>query len=179
MMFFHSLWILSSAYAQNIEIQAFPSTVNFRENDLVIVCSITNPSQLASVFFIQLLKNSSTLFDDVVSVATGQTPPVQWKDSTLQYRASATGSLDSPSTAQLRFTIDKNRVICPSDFNVYKCRMSGLTTVVSEAVTQETTPITISYIGMHYLPNLFNNYWYLFMYLLTKCNCFHELKLLI
>lgn len=167
------------AYAQNIEIQAFPSTVNFRENDLVIVCSITNPSQLASVFFIQLLKNSSTLFDDVVSVATGQTPPVQWKDSTLQYRASATGSLDSPSTAQLRLTIDKNRVICPSDFNVYKCRMSGLTTVVSEAVTQETTPITISYIGMHYLPNLFNNYWYLFMYLLTKCNCFHELKLLI
>lgn len=132
MTFFHSLWILSSAYAQNIEIQA-----------------------------------------------TGQTPPVQWKDSTLQYRASATGSLDSPSTAQLRLTIDKNRVICPSDFNVYKCRMSGLTTVVSEAVTQETTPITISYIGMHYLPNLFNNYWYLFMYLLTKCNCFHELKLLI
>ncbi|XP_065930409.1 uncharacterized protein [Magallana gigas] len=56
------------AYAQNIEIQAFPSTVNFRENNLVIVCSITNPSQLASVFFIQLLKNSSTLFDDVVQL---------------------------------------------------------------------------------------------------------------
>lgn len=155
MMFFHSLWILSSAYAQNIEIQAFPSTVNFRENDLVIVCSITNPSQLASVFLIKLLKNSSTLFDDVVSVATGQTPPVQWKDSTLQYRASATGNLDSPNTAQLRLTIDKNSVQCPTDFKVYKCKMSGFSTLMSEAVTQETSQITISYIGIHYLLNLF------------------------
>ncbi|XP_052722409.1 uncharacterized protein LOC128193163 isoform X3 [Crassostrea angulata] len=134
------------ASAQNIQIQALPPTVNYGENDLVIVCSITNPSQLAAVYFIELQRNSSTLFDGVVSVVTGQTSPIQWKDFALRNRASATASIDPPSTAQLRLTIDKNSVQCPSDFKMYMCRMSGFSSIASEAVTQETSPIIISYI---------------------------------
>lgn len=118
---------------------------------MVIVCSITNPSQLSSVFFIQLQKNSSTTFDTVVSVTTGQTPSVQWKDATLQKRASATGNIDSPISAQLRLQIDKNSVQCPTDFKMYMCRMSGFSPVVSDTVTQETSPININYIGIQYL----------------------------
>lgn len=101
--------MLFSASPQNIQIQAIPSTVTLRENDLNIVCSITNPTQLRSVYFIQLLKNSSTTFENIVSVVTGQTPPIQWNDIQLQGRASATGNIDSPTTAQLRFTIDKKQ----------------------------------------------------------------------
>lgn len=163
--------ILSSASAQNIQIQALPPTVNYGENDLVIVCSITNPSQLNAVFFIQLQRNSSTTFETVVSVANGLTPPLQWKDTQLQGRASATGNVDSPNTAQLRLTIVKDRVMCPSDFKMYMCRMLCISSSGSETVTQETSPIIISYIGMYYLLILFNNnYCYLFMYLYTKCN---------
>lgn len=147
MIFFFS----SSASGENIQIQALPQTIIYRENDMVIVCSITNPSQLNAMYYIQLQRNSGTTFETVVSVSTGQTPPVQWKDTTLQSRSSATGNIDSPNTAQLRLTIDKNSVICPTDFKMYKCRMSGFSTVVSEAVTQETNPINISYTGIEYL----------------------------
>nr|XP_034303098.1 uncharacterized protein LOC105333181 isoform X1 [Crassostrea gigas] len=133
------------ASAQNIQIQAQPQTVVFLKNDLVIVCSITNPTQLSSVFFIQILKNSSTTFDNVVSVTTGQALPVQWKDTVLQNRASVTGNIDSPRTAQLRLTIDKNSVQCPTDFKMYSCKMSGMSTA-SNPVTEETSPITIFYI---------------------------------
>lgn len=140
----------SPASAQNIHIQAEPQTVVFLKNDLVIVCSITNPTQLSSVFFIQILKNSSTTFDNVVSVTTGQTLPVQWRDTVLQNRASVTGNINSPRTAQLRLTIDKNSVQCPTDFKMYSCKMSGMSTA-SNPVTEETTPITIFYIGMKYV----------------------------
>lgn len=107
-----------------------------------------------------------------MSVADGPTPHLQWKDTQLQGRASATGNVDSPNTAQLRLTIVKDRVMCPSDFKMYMCRMLGISSSGSERVTQETSPIIISYIGMYYLLILFNNnYCYLFMYLYTKCNC--------
>lgn len=140
----------SPASAQNIHIQAEPQTVVFLKNDLVIVCSITNPTQLSSVFLIQILKNSSTTFDNVVSVTTGQTLPVQWRDTVLQNRASVTGNINSPRTAQLRLTIDKNNVQCPTDFKMYSCKMSGMSTA-SNPVTEETNPITIFYIGMKYV----------------------------
>uniref|UniRef100_A0A8W8LHE6 Ig-like domain-containing protein n=1 Tax=Magallana gigas TaxID=29159 RepID=A0A8W8LHE6_MAGGI len=113
---------------------------------MVIVCSITNPSQLNAVYSIQLQRNSSTTFETIVSVATGQTPPVQWKDTQLQGRASATGSVDSPSTAQLRLAIDKHSLICPTDFKMYMCQLTGYNSYLGETVTQETSPITISYI---------------------------------
>lgn len=150
-MLFVNLFFLftSSAFAQNIQIQALPQTINYRENDLVIVCSITNPSQLSSVFFIQLQRNSSTTFDTVVSVTTGGTPPIQWTDTQLQGRATATGNVDSPSTAQLRLTINKASVQCPTDFKMYICKMSGYAS--SWPVTQETSPIVLSYIGKYFL----------------------------
>lgn len=141
--------MLFSASPQNIQIQAIPSTVTLRENDLNIVCSITNPTQLRSVYFIQLLKNSSTTFENIVSVVTGQTPPIQWNDIQLQGRASATGNIDSPTTAQLRFTIDKNSsVMCLTDFKTYMCKMSGLSSAFMPFI-QETRPITISCVGMY------------------------------
>lgn len=93
-------------------------TVNYRENDLVIVCSITIPLQLRFVFYIELLKNSSTTFDSVVSVVTGKTPLLQWTDTALQSWASATGSIESPRNALLRLTIDKASVRCPTDFKM-------------------------------------------------------------
>lgn len=113
----------------------------------MIVCSITNPSQLNAVYNIELQKNSSTTFETIVSVASGQTPPVQWKDSELRNRATATGSIDSPSTAQLRLSIDKSSVQCPNDFKMYKCKFSGYNSYSEKSVTQETSPFTISYIG--------------------------------
>lgn len=135
----------------NIQIQALPQTIIYRETDLVIICSITNPSQLSSVFFIELLKNSSTTFETVVEVSTGQTPLVQWRDTTLQNRASATGNIDSPSNAQLRLTIDKNSVLCHADFKMYKCKMAGFSSTALEVVTQETSSIALYQIGIYYL----------------------------
>lgn len=114
---------------------------------MVIVCYITKPSQLNAVYSILLQRNSSTTFETVVAVANGLTPPLQWKDTQLQRRASATGNADSPSSAQLRLTIAKNNVQCPNDFKMYMCKMSAFNNVVSETVTQETSPIAVSYVG--------------------------------
>lgn len=82
-----------------------------------------------------------------MSVATGQTPSVQWKDTQLQGRATATGNTDSPNTAELRLTIDKNSVQCPADFKMYRCRLSAFSNGASEGITQETSPIALSYVG--------------------------------
>lgn len=135
------------AFAQIIQTQAFPQTVIYKENDLVIVCSFTNPTQLNSVFYMELLKNSSTTFETVVSVATGQTPKIQWKDTQLQGRATAIGNVDSPSSAQLRLKIDKNSVQCPTDFKMYMCKMSGFS-ATPFVVSRESNPITISFVGI-------------------------------
>lgn len=141
----------SSAFAQNIQIQAQPQTITYRETDLVIICSITNPSQLSSVSFMELLKNSSTTFETVVEVSTGQTPLVKWRDTTLQNRASVTGNIDSPSNAQLRLTIDKNSELCHADFKMYKCKMAGFSSTALEVVTQETSSIALSQISIYNL----------------------------
>lgn len=147
-----------SASVQNIHIQVFPQTINYKENDLVIVCSIINPSQLNAVYNIELQKNSSTTFETIVSVANGLTPSVQWKDSALRNRATATGNIDSPSTAQLRLSIDKSSVQCPNDFKMYMCKFSGYNSYSEKSVTQETSPITISYIGKCCKLKCFNVY---------------------
>ena len=82
----------------------------YRENDLVIQCSITNPSQLSNVYYIQLLRNSSMGFETVVSIFKDQTPQIQWPSgSSLQNRASAEGAeINTPSRATLKLTIDKH-----------------------------------------------------------------------
>nr|XP_022325345.1 uncharacterized protein LOC111125639 isoform X4 [Crassostrea virginica] len=146
MIFFMSL--IPKASSQNIQIQVLPQPVIYQENDLVIQCSITNPpkSQLSSVFYIQLLRNSSTGFETVVSIVKDQTPQIQWPSgSSLQNRASAEGSeINTPSTAKLKLTIHKNSVLCPTDFTAYMCKLSGIR--IFFPVTQETNPITITYI---------------------------------
>lgn len=140
---------LSSASSLNIQIQAFPSTVTLLENDVVIVCSIANPSQINAVYFMTLYKNASTTFSKVVSVALGQPTSVQWGNTeNLQSRATATGTLDSPSTAELRFKIDKSRVECPTDFKTYICQLSG-NSVNAGPVTQNSSQLTLPYTGMH------------------------------
>lgn len=148
--------ILFLASTQNIQIQAIPPVLILQENDLTIVCSITNPSQIPYVLSIHLLKNYSSTFETVVSINTGQTPPIQWKDSSLQVRASVTGNIDPREIAYLRFIIAKNSLNCHDDLTMYICQMSALS--ASDIVTQETSPITISYIGMHCKLILFHEY---------------------
>lgn len=136
-----------SASSQNIQIQAIPPIVTLRENDLVVLCSITNPSQLASLFFIQLSRNASVNFTTVVSVASED--KLLWADSTLNYRgANAIGSIGTLNTAQLRLTIKKDIVRCPDDFKMYKCKMSWFD-FQSNVVEKETLPITVTYNSMY------------------------------
>ena len=144
------LFVSVSASSQNIQIQVFPQPVIYQENDLVIQCSITNPSHLSNVYYMQLYKNISTDFETVVSIFKDQTPQIQWPwGSTLQNRASAVGSqINTLSSANLKITIDKNSVMCPTDFVEYSCKLSGFSTVRSDAVIQETNPVTVSYTGI-------------------------------
>ena len=91
-------------------------------------------------------------FETVVSIFKDQTPQIQWPlGSSLQNRASAEGSeINTPSTATLKLTIDKHSVLCPTDFTAYMCRLSVfklLGHAFFTAVTQETNPVTITYIG--------------------------------
>nr|XP_022325350.1 uncharacterized protein LOC111125641 isoform X1 [Crassostrea virginica] len=139
--------LIPKASSQNIQIQVLPQPVIYQENDLVIQCSITNPSQLMSVYYIQLHRNSSTDFETVLSIFKDQNPQIQWPSgSTLQNRASADGSeIKTPSTATLKLTIDKDSVLCPNDFTAYRCKMSGFSSAEYDAVTQETNPVTIIY----------------------------------
>nr|XP_022325349.1 uncharacterized protein LOC111125640 isoform X2 [Crassostrea virginica] len=139
--------IIPKASSQNIRIQVLHQPLIYQENDLVIQCYITNPSQLSSVFYIQLLRNSSTDFETIVSIFKDQTPQILWPSgSSLQNRASADGSeINTPSTAKLKLTIDKQSVLCPNDFTAYRCKMTGFSSAESDAVTKETNPVTIIY----------------------------------
>ena len=147
------LFVSVSASSQNIQIQVLPLPVIYLENDLVIQCSIANPSQINSVYYIQLRGNSSSGFKTVLSIFKDQNPQIQWPSgSTLQSRASSTGSeINTPSSATLKLTIDKNSALCPTDFTAYMCTFSGFSTVTSNGVTQETTPITVTYTGKHHI----------------------------
>ena len=144
-----------SAFPQNIELEVLPQPVIYQENDLVIQCSITNPKQISSVYYIQLLKNSSTGFDTAVAIFKDQTPQIQWPSESLQTRASAVGSeINSPNTAKLKLTIDKDSVLCPTDFTAYRCKLLGFSTVSNDAVTQETNPVTVTYTGKYFIDHL-------------------------
>ena len=149
-LYYDDLFVTVSASSQNIQIQILPLPVIYLENDLVVQCSITNPSQFNSVFYIQLFRNSSTGFETVVSIFKDLAPQIQWPmGSTIQNRASTTGSeINTPSKAKLKLTIDKNSVVCHTDLVEYRCKMSGFSTVKSDAITQETNPVTVSYTGI-------------------------------
>lgn len=86
-----------SVSTQIFQIKPQPQTINYRENNLSILCSISNPTKLNAMFFIQLLKRPRTTFEIVLSVAVGQTPQIKWDDNALQSRVSVTGNIDSPS----------------------------------------------------------------------------------
>lgn len=131
---------------------------------MTIVCSITNPSQLTDVFLIELQMNASSTFNAVVTMS-GKPPRFQWNDNNLQGRATPTGNLDSPSSAQLRLTIDKNNVRCPYDFSMYRCTMSGVGG--TGAVTQTSDSTTVNYIGMYEI--ITTEIMYLFSLFVKSC----------
>lgn len=136
-----------SALTQDIQIQALPPKVTIQENDLVVLCSITNSSRLQSLFFIELLRNATFNFTTVVSVLNDD--EITWPaDSALKSRgAAAMGSLDFINTPYLRFTMNKDIVQCPDDFKMYKCKMSGIDSL-NKIVTKESAPIGIAHNGM-------------------------------
>lgn len=101
---------------------------------------------MQTVFLMDLQKNTSTGFEAIVTLATGQAAKIN--DIGLQNRATAIGSLDSPSSAQLRLTIDKNSVRCPDDFLTYRCTMNGLS-LTNVGVNDQSTPVTIEYEGTY------------------------------
>ena len=131
---------------------------------MVIQLFITNPSHLSSVFYVQLNRNSSTGFETVVLMFKDQTLPIRWPSgSTLQNRAYVVGSkINTPSSAILKLTIDKNSVVCPTDFVEYRCKMSGFSTLTSDAITQETTPITVTYTGKYEVNITIQLYFFIF-----------------
>ncbi|XP_062570078.1 uncharacterized protein LOC134232148 [Saccostrea cucullata] len=134
---------LSFVKAQNLQIQVQPSNVILGQNDFVITCSTISPSQLDTVYTIQLQKNNTGTIQDVVSVrsSNGQ-DRITWQDTSLRNRATATGNVSSPATAQLKFRIPKDRVLCPLDFTGYRCKMSGFTMAL---VNQETNQVHVTY----------------------------------
>lgn len=137
------LSLISHALTQYIQIQALPPKVTIRENDLVVLCSITNSSQLQSLFFIELSRNATVNFTTVVSVSNND--KIKWADSALQSRgAAAMGSLDLKNTPYLRFTMNKDIVQCPDDFKIYKCKMSGVD-FRNNIDTKESAPIDIAH----------------------------------
>ncbi|XP_061189147.1 uncharacterized protein LOC133197236 isoform X2 [Saccostrea echinata] len=131
---------------QNVRIQVQPLSVNLRQDDLVVTCSTVNPSQLDTVYTIQLQKNNTNTYSmkDVVSVrSSGGQNTTTWQDTELRNRASVTGTVSTPATAQLKLTIPKDQVLCPQDFTGYMCIMSGFTTAL---VTQVTSQEYVTYI---------------------------------
>ncbi|XP_062603188.1 uncharacterized protein LOC134264963 isoform X2 [Saccostrea cucullata] len=133
----------SLSSSENLQIQVQPSTVILGQNDLVVTCSTISPTQIDTVYTIQLKKNSTGSMVNVATVrsSNGQ-DTISWQDTNLQNRATATGSVSSPATAQLKLTIPKDRVLCPLDFTGYMCQMSAYTTA---SVNQDTNQVYVTY----------------------------------
>lgn len=143
-------YIFITALSQNVQIQAVPPTVKYLENDLVIVCSITNPSSIKEVVSLELLRNESEWLQTIVSINKNQAP--HWKNTFLKRRATVSGSVNDTNSAELKFSIDKNNVLCPDDFTMYKCKMSGHNYINSSNNTvHDEDQITITYTSMNYL----------------------------
>lgn len=138
------------ARSQNVQIEAVPPTVKYLENDLVIICSITNPSHLKAIVSLELLRNESGSFQTIVSINQDQKP--HWINTLLERRATVSGSVNGTNSAELKFSIDKKNVLCPEDFTTYKCKMSGYhyTTSFNDRAHYEDQ-ITITYTSMDYL----------------------------
>lgn len=108
-----------------------------------------------------LLFSSTASALNIQMQAAGQMPPIKLNDNSLKNQALATRNTGEP-----RLTINKNSEQCPTAYKLYKCKMSGFS-ISSDLVTQETSPIIISYTGMNYsLKFLMNMSTYL--YVLSK-----------
>lgn len=139
-----------AARSQHVQIQAVPPTVKYLENDLVIICSITNPSSLIAIISLELQRNESGSFQTIVSINQDQKP--HWINTLLERRATISGSVNDTNSAELKFLIDKKNVLCPEDFTVYKCKMSGYNyTISSNYIVHDEDQITITYTSMDYL----------------------------
>lgn len=120
-----------------IQIETKPQIVRYKEEDLVVVCTLNKPETLQNLFFLQLKRRSpSGTLNNVVSV-TGAT--IQWQDQTLQNRANVTGTVASPPTAHLSMVIRKDSVQCPLDFTEYECSLSGFVTGATGAFLKSQT----------------------------------------
>lgn len=136
------------ASTKKIQIETKPQIVRYKEEDLVVVCTLNKPETLQNLFFIQLKRRApSGTLNNVVSVVTGDT--IQWQDQTLQNRANVTGTVASPATAHLSMVIRKDSVQCPLDFTEYECSLSGFGAGSVGAVSETTNPVKVSYTGRH------------------------------
>ncbi|XP_056003932.1 uncharacterized protein LOC125660941 [Ostrea edulis] len=105
-----SLFCLSFPFhgsAQNIQIEAQPATVDLRQGDLGILCSVASPSQLHTVYIIQLLKNNSgPTLARVASVhpGSGGTDVIAWQDTTEQGYSNRLRQFTSNSTTKVYHT---------------------------------------------------------------------------
>lgn len=130
-----------------IQIETKPQIVRYKEEDLVVVCTLNKPETLQNLFFLQLKRRSpSGTLNNVVSV-TGDT--IQWQDQTLQNRANVTGTVASPATAHLSMVIRKDSAQCPLDFTEYECSLSGFGTGATGAFSEITDPVKVSYTGRY------------------------------
>lgn len=139
-----------AARSQHVQIQAVPPTVKYLENDLIIICSITNPSSHIAIISLELQRNESGSFQTIVSINQDQKP--HWINTLLERRATVSGSVNDTNSTELKFSIDKKNVLCPEDFTVYKCKMSGYNyTISSNYIVHDEDQITITYTSMDYL----------------------------
>uniref|UniRef100_A0A8W8J9L4 Tyrosine-protein phosphatase domain-containing protein n=1 Tax=Magallana gigas TaxID=29159 RepID=A0A8W8J9L4_MAGGI len=137
-------YLVLPARSQHVQIQAVPPTVKYLENDLVIICSITNPSSLIAIISLELLRNASGSFQTIVSIKQDQKP--HWINTLLERRATVSGSVNDTNSAELKFSIDNKNVLCPEDFTTYKCNMSGYVNIMnSNYIVQNEDQITITY----------------------------------
>ncbi|XP_062609449.1 uncharacterized protein LOC134271230 [Saccostrea cucullata] len=120
------------------------------EDTMTIICSLNNPSQVKALYIMELQRNISNSFEKVVSISMNTDnyqEEIIYHDSTLQARTIATGSLEPPSTAELRLTFSKENVRCPDDFKEYRCKMSGLDSSLNVIPEQdaESVPVQVYY----------------------------------
>lgn len=113
------------------------------ENDLAIVCYISNPGDIASVFSLELQMNKTGSFQRIVFMYSDDKDI--WKDPVLQNISKVSGSLYPPSSAELRLTIDKKKMQCPDDFAMFRCKVRGFDQVTHNVEEQFTEPISVSY----------------------------------
>lgn len=131
---------------QIIQIRIEQPTMHL-ENDPAIVCYISNPGNIASVFSLELQMNRTGSFQRIVFMYSDDKDI--WKDAVLQNISMVSGSLSSPSSAELRLVIDKKKMQCPDDFAMFRCKMRGFDQVTNNVEEKFTEPISVSYCGKY------------------------------